>query len=116
MTTLTASRSAVIPPRGLVSTDKGLAWWVGDIVSNGPAPGNFFFKLMVKWTDSGPGFKVNRLFLKFFAQDQVAIRDFFIQQLAAHPIDVFMPAHGEPIIRPGLAAEVTEMFTKAVKG
>lgn len=97
-------------------TDKGLAWWVGDVVGNAPAPDNFLFKVLTKWTDSGPGFKVNRLFLKFFAQDKVAIKNFYLEQLAAHPMDVFIPAHGDPIVRTGLETELTEMFRSAVKG
>lgn len=97
-------------------TDMGMAWWTGDIVANMPPANNFLFRLANKWTDSGPGFKVNRLFLKFFAQDQVAIRNFFIEQLAAQPMDVFVPAHGDPILREDLATEMTEMFRTAVKG
>lgn len=97
-------------------TDKGLAWWVGDVVGNAALPSNLLFKLMTKWTDSGPGFKVNRLFLKFFAQDKVEMKNFFLEQLASHPMDVFIPAHGEPIVRNGLGAELTEMFQLAVKG
>ena len=96
-------------------TDKGMAWWVGDVVGNAPLPDNFLFKLMMKWTDSGPGFKVNRLFLKFFAQDKVAMRDFFLEQLSSHPLDVLIPAHGDPIVREGLGAELSEMFQAAVK-
>jgi hypothetical protein len=97
-------------------TDKGLCWWVGDVVGNAPPADNFIFRLITKWTDSGPGFKVNRLFLKFFAQDKVAMKNFFLEQLAAHPMDVFIPAHGDPIVRRGLGAELTEMFHSAVKG
>jgi hypothetical protein len=97
-------------------TDKGLAWWMGDVVGNAAIPANFLFKLLVKWTDSGPGFKVNRLFLKFFAQDKVAMKTFFLEQLASHPMDVFIPAHGDLIVRRGLGAELTDMFKSAVKG
>jgi hypothetical protein len=97
-------------------TDKGLAWWVGDVVGNAPASNNLLFRLITKWTDSGPGFKVNRLFLRFFAQDKVAMKNFFLEQLASHPMDVFIPAHGDPIVRKGLGAELTEMFQSAVKG
>ena len=97
-------------------TDKGTAWWTGDIVANMPPVKSLLLRLANKWTDSGPGFKVNRLFLKFFAQDKLAIRDFLIEELAAHPMDVFIPAHGDPILREGLASELTEMLRAAVKG
>jgi hypothetical protein len=96
-------------------TDKGTAWWAGEVVGNMPPAESFLFRLANKWTDSGPGFKVNRLFLKFFAQDKVAIRNFFVEQLASHAMDVFIPAHGEPILREGLATELSEMFRTAVK-
>lgn len=96
--------------------DKGMAWWVGDVIGNAPFPNSLLVKLMMKWTDSGPGFKVNRLFLRFFAEDKVAWKEFYLEQLAAQPLDVLVPAHGDPIVREGLAAELTEMFGTAVKG
>ena len=39
-------------------TDQGMTWWVGDVVGNAPMPANLLLRLMTKWTDSGPGFKV----------------------------------------------------------
>lgn len=97
-------------------TDQGMTWWVGDVVGNAELPSNFVFRLLTKWTASGPGFKINRLFLRFFAQDRVAMKAFFVEQLAAHPVDLLVPAHGDPIAREGLSAELTEMFRDAVRG
>lgn len=97
-------------------TDKGMAWWVGDAIGNAPLPDSFVIRLLVKWTDSGPGFKVNKLFLKFFASDAAAWKQFFVDQLAAHPIGLLVPAHGDPLARDGLAAELTEMIRVAIKG
>ena len=95
-------------------TDKGMAWWFGDFVGNGPLSGNWLIQRIFKWTRSGPGFKVNRLFFKVFVADKLKARDWFLGQLKTTPVDLFIPAHGEPIHRAGLAAELTQMMTDAV--
>ncbi len=94
-------------------TDRGMAWWFGDFIGNAPLMGNWLVRSIFKWTKSGPGFKVNRLFFKFFVTDRKVTRDWFIEQLKGTPVDLFIPAHGEPIQRAGLAEELTQMLTDA---
>ena len=97
-------------------TDRGLTWWIGDFVGNAPLPRNILLNLLFRLSGSGPGFRVNKLFFRFFVADKSAAKAFFLEQLEAHPLDYLIPAHGEPIGRDELGAELTTMFQAAVKG
>lgn len=97
-------------------TERGATWWVGDFVGNGPLPSNLLLKLMFKLTKSGPGFRVNRIFFRFFVADKGAAKGFFLEQLESHPLDYLIPAHGEPVSREKLSGELVEMFNAAVAG
>lgn len=95
-------------------TEKGMAWWFGDFIGNGPLPNNWLIKALIKWTKSGPGFMVNRIFFKLFVADRIKARDWFLDELKTTPVDLFIPAHGEPIQRAGLAEELTQMLAEAM--
>jgi hypothetical protein len=97
-----------------VRTEKGVVLYASDFIANVQAlPSNFIFRMMFKFTDSGPGLKVFRLFFKFFVADRVAARDFLVKELEANPPAVLVPAHGDVIARSDLAPTLVGMLRAA---
>jgi hypothetical protein len=98
-----------------VQTEKGLLLYVGDFIANiQTLPSNLLFKLIFKLTDSGPGFKVFRLFFKFFVADARALRDFLIREVEARPPAIVVPGHGDVVERPELGPTLVSMLRAAV--
>lgn len=98
-----------------VQTERGTLLYVGDFIANIKAlPKNFMFRLMFKLTDSGPGFKVFRIFFMFFAADKRALRDFLIHQIEATPPQILVPGHGDVVTQPDLKTTLVSMLRAAV--
>jgi hypothetical protein len=89
----------------------GTAWYVSDILVNlekvnGPLP----MRLMFKWTDSGPGFKVFNLTMKFTVKDKKQVLAKLAEDLKAKPPTVMVPAHGALLHHAGLADEAQRLI------
>ena len=98
-----------------VKTEKGTLLFAGDFIANiRQLPKNFMFRLVFKLTDSGPGFKVFRLFFKMFVADRKAARDCLIHEVEANPPAVLVPAHGDVIEQPNLGPTLVSMLRAAV--
>lgn len=98
-----------------IHSDKGPLLFVGDFFANiQKLPWNPLFRLMFKLTKSGPGFRVFGIFFKFFASDKVALREFLIREIEAHPPTTMIPAHGAPVTQPDLAPTMVSMLRAAV--
>jgi glyoxylase-like metal-dependent hydrolase (beta-lactamase superfamily II) len=98
-----------------VQTERGLLLYAGDFFANiATLPKNPLFRMLFKLTDSGPGFKVFRIFFKFFASDPRALRDFLVRELEARPPVILAPAHGDVVTRPDLGPTLISMLRKAI--
>jgi hypothetical protein len=98
-----------------VQTERGTLLYVGDFIANIPKlPKNPIAKLMFRLTDSGPGFKVFRIFFKFFVSDKKAARDFLIREIESAPPAILVPGHGDVVERSELAPQLVSMLRAAV--
>jgi hypothetical protein len=94
-----------------VATEKGTAFYASDFLANIPTlPPNFFFKMLMKWTDSAPGFKVFGLFFKFFVADRKAACQHLIREIEQSSPTILVPAHGDVITRGDLAEAMVSML------
>jgi hypothetical protein len=89
----------------------GTAWYVSDILVNlekvnGPLP----MRLMFKWTDSGPGFKVFNLTMKFTVKDKKQVLSRLSEELKQKPPTVMVPAHGAILQHAGLADDAQKLI------
>jgi hypothetical protein len=98
-----------------VKTEKGVVFYAGDFIANiQKPPSSFLFRLVFRLTDSGPGFKVFKLFFKFFVKDRAAARDHLIRELEANAPTIMVPSHGDVITRSDLAPTLVSMLREAV--
>jgi hypothetical protein len=97
-----------------VQTEQGTLLYAGDFIANIPLlPKNPIARLLFKLTDSGPGFKIFRIFFKFFVANKKAARDFLIHEVENHPPAIVVPAHGEVVARDDLGPTVASMLRAA---
>lgn len=95
--------------------DGGYAWYMSDVLANMPSlPAKFFPRLLFKLTKSGPGYKVFNLALKFMVKDKKATLRLLMEDLEAHPPKVVVPAHGDILSQPSLAADTRALLEAAV--
>ena len=79
-----------------VATDRGLAWYVTDVIMNLPAlPKNPVAKLMFGMSRSGPGLRFNNVAPLFMVKDKVALRRWLAEEFRKAPPKWLIPAHGE---------------------
>lgn len=79
-----------------VHTDRGLVWYVTDIVMNLRAlPPHPIAKAMFGLTRSGPGLKFNNLAPLFMVKDKKALKRWFAAQLSLDPPNWLIPTHGD---------------------
>jgi glyoxylase-like metal-dependent hydrolase (beta-lactamase superfamily II) len=98
-----------------VKTEKGAVFYAGDFIANiQKPPGNLIFRLVFRLTDSAPGFKVFKLFFKFFVKDRAAAREHLIRELEANAPTILVPSHGDVITRSDLAPTLVSMLRAAV--
>lgn len=98
-----------------IKTEKGTLVYASDFVANiNQLPSNFFFRLVFRLTDSGPGFKVFGIFFRFFVKDRGATRDHLIREIEADAPTILVPAHGDVITRTDLAPTLVSMLREAV--
>jgi hypothetical protein len=98
-----------------VQTEKGTLLYAGDFFANiRVLPKNLLFRLIFKLTDSGPGFKVFRIFFKRFVADRKAARDSLIREVEANPPAMLVPAHGDVVTQSDLAPTIVSMLRAAI--
>lgn len=96
-------------------TASGTFWYFNDLVMNlRKLPSNFLFSLAFKWTDSGPGFKVARLIVKFLVRDRAAFKGWLLEELRQHPPTAVLTGHGPPILDSAVAGRLPQMVEDAV--
>jgi len=97
-----------------VQTDKGTLFYAGDFIANiQTLPSNILFRLVFKLTDSGPGLKLFGAFFKFFVANGKAARACLLNELERHPPSILVPAHGDVVQKPDLAATLIGMLRAA---
>jgi hypothetical protein len=78
-----------------VATERGLVWYVTDVVMNLPAlPRNPVLKLMFRLSGSGPGLKVNNIAPLFMVRDKGALIRWLAEEFEKAPPAWLIPAHG----------------------
>ncbi|MBP6632754.1 MAG: hypothetical protein KA297_25250 [Kofleriaceae bacterium] len=92
----------------------GHAWYPSDVLANMPTLPPFPVSLLFKWTGSAPGFRVFGLALKMLVRDKPATLRLLRDDLDAHPPTIIVPAHGDVLTRPGLAAEARALLDAAL--
>jgi hypothetical protein len=93
----------------------GVAWFVSDLLINLPkVTGPLPLRLLFKWTDSGPGFKVFNLTMKFTVKDKKQVLAQLSEAMKQAPPTVMVPAHGAIMQQPGLADETQKLLASFV--
>lgn len=94
----------------------GYAWYASDVVANMPKlPSAFIPRMLFKFTDSAPGYRVFNLALKFGVKDKNGTLKLFLDDLEAHPPSTVVPGHGG-ILSGADIAEQTESLVRSVMG
>jgi glyoxylase-like metal-dependent hydrolase (beta-lactamase superfamily II) len=93
-----------------VATSRGSVWYVSDsCFSMKHPPDRLLPRLLFRWTDSAPGFRINGLGLKFLMRDRPAYRRWVLQELERELPRVVVTAHGSVVDDPGAGAELRRM-------
>jgi glyoxylase-like metal-dependent hydrolase (beta-lactamase superfamily II) len=96
-------------------TSRGYVWYASDTLVNMPRlPKPLPFKLAMKLTKSGPGYRVFNLVLKLMVKDKKALLRAMQQALRERPVTVMVPAHGKILDQPGLAEETERLLASAL--
>ncbi|NJM90906.1 MAG: hypothetical protein HC863_01060 [Myxococcales bacterium] len=89
----------------------GVAWFVSDLLINLPkVAGPLPMRLLFKWTDSGPGFKVFHLTMKFTVKDKKQVLTALAAAMAEAPPTVIVPAHGAIMDQGGVAQDAQKLL------
>jgi len=79
-----------------VNTERGLVWYVTDIVMNLPAlPSNLLVKFMFWVSGSAPGLRFNNLAPLFMVSDNTALRGWLANEFRKTPPKWLIAAHGD---------------------
>jgi hypothetical protein len=79
-----------------VRTDRGLVWYVTDVVLNLPVlPRHPVVKTLFRLSGSAPGLKYNNLAPLFMVKDKAALRRWFTAEFEQAPPRWLIPAHGD---------------------
>lgn len=88
-----------------VESPRGTIWYSNDVLVNlAELPSAFVLRWLFKLTRSAPGFRVNRLVLKFL-RPKAGFAAWLREQFEAHPPAIVVPGHGMPITGPEVAAQ-----------
>lgn len=94
-----------------VRREQGYAWYVSDLLANLPAlPKSLMPRLLFQLSGSGPGYRIFNLALFYGAKDKRAVLRQLLDDLAAHPPTVIVPAHGGVLTQEGLADETRALL------
>ena len=97
-----------------VSTPSGWLWSFNDTVMNIPELPAGLFGTMMKWTDSGPGFKVARFFTMLALKEKKRFKDWWLGELEKAPPAKVMMGHGAPVLDPSAASKLPAMVNAAL--
>ena len=98
-----------------VRGDAGYLWYTSDLLANLPAlPKSLVPRLLFRWTQSAPGYRVFNLAAKFILDDKAAVLREMLEDVRAHPPAVVVPAHGSILATPELARETERVLLDAV--
>lgn len=94
-----------------VKIEGGYAWYASDVLANMPSlPPSFIPRTLFKLTKSGPGYCVFNLANTFNLGDKKGTFRAMLDDLAAHPPTVMVPAHGEILRGESLAADTRRLL------
>ncbi|HEX3594302.1 MAG TPA: hypothetical protein VHU80_04350 [Polyangiaceae bacterium] len=122
LATVLPSDVVVLEPPGMripdvmarVATPSGWLWSMNDTVMNIPQlPAGFFGKVM-KWTDSGPGFKVARFFTMMALKEKRRFKEWWLEELGKAPPSKVTTGHGAPVLDSSVAAKLPDMVKNAL--
>ena len=102
---------------GYAKTSRGYAWYASDTLVNMPKlPNALPFKLAMKLTKSGPGYRVFNLVLKLMVsgKNKKTLLRALQQGLRERPVAVMVPAHGKILDHPGLREETERLLASAL--
>ena len=93
-----------------VATEQGPIWYVSDsCFSLEQMPKAFLPKVLLKWTKSAPGFKLNRLGNKMFLKDPESYKGWFSERLAEEHPRMVVTAHGSVVTGLDIGERMTRM-------
>ena len=79
-----------------ITTDRGLVWYVTDIVMNMPTlPSHPLAKALFRLSGSAPGLKFNNIAPLFMVQDKAALKRWLTAQMDKAPPRWVIPTHGD---------------------
>jgi hypothetical protein len=79
-----------------ISTERGLAWYVTDVIMNLPVlPRNPVIKMMFGLSGSGPGLRFNNICPLFMMKDKAALRRWLADEFRKAPPNWLITAHGD---------------------
>jgi hypothetical protein len=94
-----------------VKTDRGLVWYVTDVVMNLPSlPAHPVGKAMFALTRSAPGLKFNNLAPLFMVRDKKALKRWLAAQLDMAPPTWLIPTHGDIVEAGPRMQEMRRLF------
>lgn len=98
----------------VITGEGGTTWYSNEVIGNqAELPPNFVLRTLFKWTNSGPGLRVNSMALKLIGGKKPAAAAFFAEQMARHPPTRFVPCHGDVIEGPDVASRLQAEFDRA---
>lgn len=81
-----------------IKTETDLIWFITDLIFNLPAlPKAFPIHQIFKWTNSGPGFKLNGVGTVFMVRDRPALYRWMRREVEKAPPTLVLPCHGPPV-------------------
>lgn len=92
-------------------TPSGVIWYSNDVLGNlSELPSAWILRKLFEWTKSAPGFKVNRLVLKFF-RPQAPFAEWFRSEIETRPPIIVVPGHGDIVAEGDVAAATREALS-----
>jgi len=93
-----------------VDTEQGPIWYVSDsCFSLDHMPKSWLPKMLLKWTKSAPGFKLNHLGNKLFLTDRKGYKGWFSERLSHEHPRVVVTAHGSIVTGLDLGQKMEHM-------
>jgi hypothetical protein len=77
-----------------VRSDRGLVWFVTDVIFNMPVVPPGPVGLLFKWTGSAPGLKLNGLGTKLMVKDKRSLWSWLVSEIRREPPTTLVTAHG----------------------
>ncbi len=94
-----------------VSRDDGTTWFTNEVITNWEGwPSKFMFRMIFKFTGSGPGLNVNTMAVKLVKGKKAEIRAFYEAKLASHKPTRLVPCHHAVIEDPELGSKLADVL------